>query len=258
MNDRYWQTDKALEYLKITEDILYSDLPAYAAMFSLADVQGKTVLEVGSFLGDRARELKHWAKVVVGVDVNPNFVKSAQLRYGGIEGLSFYLVKEEQPFPLAEKGDQYDVVLIPFVHPVIEDGDVIENLIRKSYEVLKGGGKIIILGLNPKAFEPHLRFVSYRLKLDGEYKDSNPFRNTLITNAGEEVLLQDYARTSKTMHSYLQQVGFINTKDIDLDRKSFLSEILETTEKELKEKRSIDLLDELDAPLHQLFYAEKA
>ncbi len=260
MNTKYWQTEKALEYLKITRDILHSDLPAYAAMFALANVQGKRVLEVGSFLGDRARELKHWAKEVVGIDINPQFVQSAKERYGNVEGLSFYEVNNGDEYPLTPNGQKYHAVLVPFVHPVIQDAEIVEALIQKSYRVLEEGGKIILLGLHPNAFNPKNHFVSYRLKLgESGYVDGAPFENILVTNTGDEVLLEDYARTEKTLASYMANAGFKNIAAIDLkdNLPGIVGDVLRRSSSALKLNRGVELIDELKSPLHQLYYGEK-
>jgi SAM-dependent methyltransferase len=97
-------------------------------------------LEVGCGRGAFARRLKDFASEVDAIDLDPAAIEAASSSYAGIEGLRF---SQGDFMRLELPEDSYDaIVVIATLHHM-----ELESAFGKIRELLRPGGRLIILGL---------------------------------------------------------------------------------------------------------------
>lgn len=260
-DNAFWRTPEALGYEKITQDLLLSDIPAYQAVYQLLDPKGKVVIDYGCFQGNStARIALLGARTVIGVDINPAFIEQAQHKHT-LPNLVFKLIVNNSPILVPDEITQVDAVAMTFVHPVISKAEILQMALLQVGEILRTGGRLIMLGLHQNSFTPQFGFISYehRMPSSGVYRDGEPFPNKLVQQDGTIFEFDDYCWTDQTLRQFLISAGFKKIEFISLyrDLEGNTGQALRTSIIEVEKRSGKKYCDEFIAPLHQIIVAEK-
>lgn len=167
---------------------------AVDAMFEGIELQGKSMLDIGSGLGGAAQYLaKQYQAKVTGVEVNPWMVDYAQAaRETGLEShLDFQLIEDGKTLPFDD--ESFDVVYSKGVFTHVEDkGPIFQEIFR----VLKPNGRLVItdwLSPNQAKWGP---LISQLTELEG---------------------LKLFAQNETTYETTLRRVGFVDVRVKDVN-----------------------------------------
>ncbi len=248
----FWESKHSEKYEDFATSIP-SDIPAYEFFYHLLNPKGKTILDFGCFQGKSSKNLlKIGALHVVGIDNVEEHIHVAKRTYSENENLSFMYVPENSFIPSEKK---FDSTCMSFVHPTIESRDVLKFQIQKIYEVTKGRGNLVLLGLHQNSFENN-EFLFYKHRLSNGFSDGVPFANELKLPNGETIKFTDYCWTTETLTGVLQEHGFFVEGIYDLKEslEGRIGEVLRTSIK----KVGATWKDEWKAPLYQVILARKS
>lgn len=129
----------------------------------LGDVSGKAVLDFGCGPGTFTRWLKRLgARQVVGYDISEGMLSYARNREE-IEQAGLIYTSD-----ISRYEQQFDIVLAVYVMPYAPDRLTLTHMVRDMADVLKPGGRLITLPLNP-AFHPDPDYYRpYGIRLLGQ------------------------------------------------------------------------------------------
>ena len=155
-HEKIWH-ERASHYDKLfwTKDEGYLD-----AIFEMGDFQrDDLVLDVGVGSGAIAKRIKPYVKHVVGVDISDSMLKEANW-----EGIS--LIKWDICDALFTN-NIFDIIVARMVFHHVIDG--LDEAIRRCYDMLKKGGKILVAeGIPPSDEPPVVNWYTEMFKLKEE------------------------------------------------------------------------------------------
>lgn len=265
-----WKGGELAEKYKDFAAKLPSDIPAYKAVSYLVEqilvgklaregknVSDATVLDFGCYDGSCSAMYAETGAKIVGIDKNPEVIREASERFKDQDRFSFLTVEDEASIPLPE--NSVDLAVLTFVHPTIDTLEGLFSTFEKIYRVLKAGGVIILLGLNPESFDPNLHFVSYGHNTinPDELIDGGKFTNHLVLPDGSVLEFPDSFWANGTIEYVLSAKGFINTKFFPL-RDSLEGPVGDSLRRSLRERPDLRGIDEWGHPgLHQVITSAK-
>jgi SAM-dependent methyltransferase len=265
-----WNGGELAEKYKNFAAKLPSDLPAYNALAYLVEqiltgklsregrsIEEATILDFGCYDGSSTLMYERVGSKVIGVDKNPEVIEEASNNFSSLNNFTFIAVEEGSQIPLPESS--VDIAVLTFVHPTIDTVQGLFLTLEKIHRVLRAGGVVILLGLNPDSFDPNLQFVSYgHNKIDQPIPaDGDKFTNRLILKDGSVLEFPDTFWKNVTLQYALEANGFINTKFFPL-RETLQGPVGDSLRKALRERPDLRGLDEWGTKgLHQLITAAK-
>ena len=206
--DRFWKIELSKKYEEFALSVP-SDIPAYEVVYHLLKPRGKVILDFGCFQGKSSAHLViKGASKVLGIDNSKQHIDLARQYYAGMPNLSFLHVPKDS---FIQSEEDFDAVSMTFVHPTIGSINELKFQVKKIYQILSAGGKIVLLGLHPNSLEQSFEFLFYTLKLSNGNKcgDGRTFQNQIRLPNGHVLNLIDYLWENDTLVAILHKAGFL-------------------------------------------------
>ncbi len=199
MSSDYTYTTKAIEYAKTVDNRPYNAYYERPAMLSLLpDLQGKTVLDVGSGSGWYAEYLISQGATVTTFDYDQTFVDYTKERVAG----QATVLCANLAAPLAFASDKsFDLIVAPLVMHYVKDW---LGPLQEFARVLRPNGLLV--------FSTHHPFMDWKLM-----NLKNYFGNQFIEDEWDVGKVYFYRRPLTKMSADLQAAGFVIERLLEPD-----------------------------------------
>jgi len=235
MNNSNFDDSVATNYLKATESNPYQRVIVCNHLLdSIGDISNMKILDVGCGFGRHIKYIIDNSSSfnrLVGIDKSNNQINKCIDTFKVIDkgNVEFYNVDiiDNTVFSILDK-NTFDIVYNNFVISYCANSKEVEIFIRNCYELLKPGGKFILIfnnhknGLlkNPKVYDI-MRAGARPLTANGEFYEGCPIESIMSSDC--KVILNFYSE--KLITSIMNEIGF---KDTQIKNVYLKEKILET------------------------------